>query len=187
MATQLNGRGRKPVNRAPRKRAVKTPVEALPLFDHKAAEPAPTSAVEGVIASMIRMSEAERQEVLNNFAPMPLLKALATKGGSVAQLAKAGMLVERKSQDYNQTGGAGVNALMANRDAYFPFALKSHVQMIHTKSQRLISLAMKDDPSNFEGPRDTALDIINYGSFLAEWLDREERELDAAVNQMQGQ
>ncbi len=113
-----------------------------------------------------------------------LLRILETRGGTVAQLAKAGILVERKSQDYNQTGGAAADALNANRDVYFPFGIKSYVHMIHTKSQRLISLALKEGESNFEGPMDTALDIINYGSFLAERLDRDLRNRQATASSM---
>jgi hypothetical protein len=122
--------------------------------------------------------------VLSEMRTIDLLRILALRGGAAGQLGKAGILVEQKSQDYNQTGGAARDALTANRDVYFPFGLKSYVHMIHTKSQRLISLALKDDPSNFEGPRDTALDIINYGSFLAEWLEREEASLDKAVGDL---
>lgn len=126
-------------------------------------------------------------KVLQDVLTIDLLRILAQRGGTVAQLAKAGILVERKSQDYNQTGGAAADALNANRDVYFPFGLKSYVHMIHTKSQRLISLALKEGDSNFEGPMDTALDIINYGSFLAERLDRDLRNRQATASSMDGE
>lgn len=76
---------------------------------------------------------------------------------------EAAALCQRKAEDYN--GGT------VSRDAYFPFGLTSYSQMIHTKSLRLVSLAQQGGAANFESARDTALDLINYATFLAEWLD----------------
>ena len=114
--------------------------------------------------------------VLQSISTVDLLRELSRRGGTVAQVAEAQLLVVRKSEDYNQQGGAAQDAINADRDAYFPFGLASHVQMIHVKAQRLVSLALRDargEGCNFEGVRDTSLDIINYGSFLAEWMLRD--------------
>lgn len=108
-----------------------------------------------------------------------LLQALLARGGTIKAVAEAQLLVLKKSADYNQAGMSGQDAeaaAQANRDVYFPFAGVSYSQMIHVKSQRLISLVMKSmrgaGDSNFEGIRDTLLDIINYASFWIERIDR---------------
>lgn len=58
----------------------------------------------------------------------------------------------KKSQDYNNGNGQP-----ASRAAYFPFGLLSYAQMLHTKSQRLNSLAQQDKAPNNESVRDTLL------------------------------
>ncbi len=110
---------------------------------------------------------------LEQFSSEELLGELARRGGPLKACAEAQLLCLRKSQDYNNTGG-NAGTFNASRDDYFPFGLASYAQMIHTKSQRLISLAKKDSDAtaSFESARDTALDLINYASFLADWLDR---------------
>lgn len=115
-----------------------------------------------------------------------LLDALAGKGGQWEAIADAGRLVLKKSEDYNKsqiTGdAAGDDASL--RDVYFPLGHASYAQMIHVKSQRILALVdaeLKGRPVNFEGLRDTALDLINYASFLAERLERE--RLDQAFQQ----
>ena len=109
-----------------------------------------------------------------------LLEALATKGGSWQMLARAGLLVLRKSADYNKnelTGdAAGDDSSL--RDVYFPLGHASYAQMIHVKSQRVLTLVdaeLKGRPVNFEGLEDTSLDLINYASFLAERVAREKK------------
>ena len=99
----------------------------------------------------------------------------------MAAVATAQLLVLKKSADYNRLGmadrpsNAEEAAAFADRDAYFPFGLASYVQMLHVKTQRLVSLTAKaaQGAPNFEGVRDTALDLINYASFLVERTDRE--------------
>lgn len=109
-----------------------------------------------------------------------LLKALQQRGGTFKAVADAQLLVLKKSADYNQSGMKGQDAeaaARADRDVYFPFAAVSYAQMIHVKAQRLNSLVMKimrGGTANFEGIRDTLLDIINYASFWIERLEREE-------------
>ena len=79
-------------------------------------------------------------------------------------LLEAAALASRKSKDYN--GGP-------SRDDYFPFGQYSYTQMIHTKALRLQSLTLNEEEPNFEGIRDTLLDIINYAAFNLNAIDRE--------------
>lgn len=104
-----------------------------------------------------------------------LLNELATRGGTFAAVAEAQLLVLRKSEDYN---GDALSTAEASRvrDVYFPFGAASYVHMIHIKSQRLVQLTKNDldgKAPNFEGARDSALDLINYASFFVERLNRE--------------
>lgn len=101
-----------------------------------------------------------------------LIRELAKRSGTLGAVMKAQELVIKKSEDYNQSGMKGGEALHADRDNYFPFGTKSYVHMLFTKTQRLVSLELKGGAPNFEGLRDTALDLINYASFFVERLDR---------------
>lgn len=105
------------------------------------------------------------QQPLSSVSTKQLLEELSKRSGTVKYLAKAGLIQLKKSEDYNN----GQNSIRS----YFPFGLMSYSQMIHTKSQRLISLAVaeKQDNPNFESVTDTALDLINYATFLAEYSD----------------
>ena len=105
------------------------------------------------------------QQPLSSASTKQLLEELSKRSGTVKYLAKAGLIQLKKSEDYNN----GQNSI----ESYFPFGLVSYSQMIHTKSQRLISLAVaeKQDNPNFESVTDTALDLINYATFLAEYSD----------------
>ena len=75
----------------------------------------------------------------------------------------------KKSQDYNNGNGQPTS-----RANYFPFGLLSYAQMLHTKSQRLNSLAQQDKTPNNESIRDTLLDMINYATFAVEAIDKGE-------------
>ena len=75
----------------------------------------------------------------------------------------------KKSQDYNNGNGQPTS-----RAVYFPFGLLSYAQMLHTKSQRLNSLAQQDKAPNNESIRDTLLDMINYATFAVEAIDKGE-------------
>lgn len=101
---------------------------------------------------------------LSNINTVDLLQELTRRGGHLEALAEAGLLCVKKAEDYN--------AGMVSRDSYFPFGLQSYAQMIHTKSQRLISLCGKTTTENFESARDTCLDLVNYAGFCADWLKR---------------
>lgn len=98
-----------------------------------------------------------------------MLKEIESRGGHPAALARAALLCIRKSADYN-SGQSDPHTI--DRTGYFPFGTVSYAQMIHTKSERFMSLTRKQlegQDSNFEGLGDTALDIINYaGFFLAD-------------------
>lgn len=70
-----------------------------------------------------------------------------------------------KGEDYN----AGPELI-----DYFPFDHKSYAQMVHLKNTRILSLLAVMDAGkqpNFEGLRDTLIDLINYASFYVEFLD----------------
>lgn len=96
-----------------------------------------------------------------------LLRELARRGGHPGALAEAALLCVRKSQDYNGEQ-SHVDMHAVDRTNYFPLGVASYAQMLHTKSQRFVSLARKElegKTPNFEGLRDTALDLINYAGF----------------------
>jgi len=74
----------------------------------------------------------------------------------------------KKGEDYNST---------VKLDDYFPFGDFSYIQMIHLKALRLVSLAqLADNPGsapNYEGIKDTVLDLLNYTVFYLDYLDKE--------------
>lgn len=75
----------------------------------------------------------------------------------------------KKSKDYNNGNGQPTS-----RAQYFPFGLLSYAQMLHTKAQRLNSLAQQAKAPNNESIRDTLLDMINYATFAVEAIDKGE-------------
>ena len=75
-------------------------------------------------------------------------------------------IVAKKHEDY----GDDVLGLKS----YFPFGLKSHVQMLHVKTQRLVSLAQDGRVPNYESLKDTLYDQINYAVFLLDAIDKDE-------------
>lgn len=97
-----------------------------------------------------------------------LLKELMRRGGHPGALAEAALLCIKKSQDYNRAQ-ADFDPHNVDRSAYFPFGTVSYAQMLHTKALRFNSLTLAEvsgEKVNFEGLRDTALDIINYAGFF---------------------
>lgn len=75
-------------------------------------------------------------------------------------------LVVKKHEDYND----GLEL-----KSYFPFGDVSYTQMLHVKSQRLVSLAGKSLNENnaaphYESVKDTVLDMINYCVFYLDYL-----------------
>ena len=115
-------------------------------------------------------------KLISDFTIEDILIELSKRGNTFAAVAEAQLLVLKKSEDYN-SGSKLIDSKSAiARDIYFPFGLQSYVHMIHTKSLRLVSL-VGQHKSNFEGIKDTALDLINYGSFLVEKMNREELEV----------
>lgn len=110
---------------------------------------------------------------LKDYESIELLEELVSRGGHPAALAEAALLCMKKSQDYNQ-GMGHEDPHKVDRSGYFPFGTVSYAQMLHTKSQRFNSLAIKKGDANFEGLRDTALDIINYAGFYIASLEKKE-------------
>jgi hypothetical protein len=101
-----------------------------------------------------------------------LLLVLQSRAGHPGALAEAALLCVKKSQDYNSDAALNIHNIA--RSNYFPFGAVSYAQMLHTKSQRFNSLVQKEiegGEANFEGLRDTALDIINYAGFYIASLD----------------
>lgn len=72
-------------------------------------------------------------------------------------------IVVKKHEDY---GNADLGL-----HAYFPFGLPSYVQMMHVKTQRLVSLAKDKREPNFESVKDTLKDLINYAVFTLDHLE----------------
>lgn len=111
-------------------------------------------------------------EAVNNLAQvdsLDLLRELSRRGGHPGALADAALLCAKKSLDYNRTqNGNSVDIHSIDRSNYFPFGPVSYAQMLHTKSQRFNSLihAGANNTPQFEGLKDTALDIINYAGFF---------------------
>ena len=84
-------------------------------------------------------------------------------------LREVGELRVMKGNDYN----SGV----ALTD-YFPFGHYSYAHIVYQKALRgvsLVKLMNMGGKPNFEGLRDTMLDIINYASFYVEWMDAEKK------------
>jgi hypothetical protein len=79
--------------------------------------------------------------------------------------------------------GADYNNVPGGRDAYFPFGHQSYAHMLNTKSLRVMSLVNAQatgQAPNFEGIRDSLRDLVNYGAFYAEWVDRQAPQQVAA-------
>lgn len=95
-----------------------------------------------------------------------LLRQMAKEDGQgdLVVLLDCWMLSERKARDYQ---GGGVS-----RDAYFPFGIKSYVQMLVVKVNRLVSLVRQDGEAEHEGVADSGRDLINYAAFMVERLER---------------
>lgn len=80
-------------------------------------------------------------------------------------LQQAHSLFVEKNKDYN--GGVEL-------ESYFPFGLKSYAQMIHVKSQRIVSLSKQDRPPTFESVKASAIDLINYAAFIMMWAGEQD-------------
>jgi len=112
------------------------------------------------------MAKEDLEMLLCQVSSEMLLRELARRGGHPGALAEAALLCVRKSGDYNHGSAGDVHTV--DRTNYFPLGAASYAQMLHTKSQRFVSLARKElegKTPNFEGLRDTALDLINYAGF----------------------
>ncbi len=108
------------------------------------------------------IAEASTRELVNE---------IRSRGGHPAALADAILLCMQKSEDYNH---GQENIHRVDRSEYFPFGAESYGTMIFTKALRFISLVRRRSTgahTNFEGLRDTALDIINYAGFYIDSLN----------------
>jgi len=55
---------------------------------------------------------------------------------------------------------------------YFPFGAKSYIQMIHVKTKRLVNIAnLTEAEIKNESVKDNLLDLINYASYMYEYLE----------------
>ena len=80
-------------------------------------------------------------------------------------LKDAANLKEQKSKDYQGS--------QFTEEDYFPFGHKSYIHMLHTKMLRIRSVAEQED-TNFESLSDSLIDLINYASMYAAWVENEE-------------
>jgi predicted HAD superfamily Cof-like phosphohydrolase len=71
-----------------------------------------------------------------------------------------------KSQDYGDMDDS--------KRSYHPFGHQSYLQMLHTKLERLKSVAGQET-TNFESGRDSLVDLVNYACFYDAWMDEEEK------------
>jgi len=69
-----------------------------------------------------------------------------------------------KDKDYNNK---------SNRRDYFPFGLKSYIQMIYIKVLRMVNVVNKKSVFN-EPLHDSIIDLVNYASFLYDEISEEE-------------
>ena len=70
----------------------------------------------------------------------------------------------KKDKDYNNK---------SERKEYFPFGLKSYIQMIWIKVLRMVNVVNKDKVFN-EPLHDSIIDLVNYASFLYDEIIEEE-------------
>lgn len=106
-------------------------------------------------------------ELLQSIDTETLFEELSKRGGHPAALARAALLLIKKSQDYNSEQCSKKPEEIDRRN-YFPLGEASYAQMIYTKSARFVALTRKimdKKEPNFEGLVDTALDLINYAAF----------------------
>jgi hypothetical protein len=75
-------------------------------------------------------------------------------------------IVVKKHEDYGNDD-IGLHS-------YFPLGLPSYAQMLHVKTQRLVSFARDEREPNFESVKDNLLDLINYAVFTLDYLEQEE-------------
>lgn len=77
---------------------------------------------------------------------------------------KAAEVQAKKDKDYNNK---------SNRKDYFPFGLKSYVQMMYIKILRMVNVLDNDKTFN-EPLHDSVIDLANYASFLYDEIKEDE-------------
>lgn len=78
---------------------------------------------------------------------------------------EAEKIQKQKGMDYNNT---------IKRSDYFPFGLTSYIQMLWMKVLRMKSIADSGKTPNFESMQDNLLDLINYASFMFDYLEEKQ-------------
>ncbi len=112
------------------------------------------------------LNPATLMTMLEQISDASLLRVLADRRSAAGAFGRAGVLVADKNEDYNA---------FIPRDAYFPMGLVSYAQMLHTKSLRVVSMAMhevKQRNPKFESAVDSVRDLLNYASFCEWYLVR---------------
>ena len=82
-------------------------------------------------------------------------------------LLEAAELQEKKGKDYN---GASTSVQQAD---YYTYGVYSILDTVHAKYLRMISVLQQMEQGgkeNFESVEDSAIDLINYGSFVAAYI-----------------
>lgn len=80
-------------------------------------------------------------------------------------LAEAMALQKKKSEDYQSAQSDVKHA------DYFPRGLDTINDLLHIKLLRVRSVLAKGTDTNFESLRDSYIDLINYASFAAAYVD----------------
>jgi len=85
-------------------------------------------------------------------------------------LLEAAELQEKKGQDYNNSASRVVQA------DYYPHGVWSILDIINAKYLRMVSVLEtmeKGGKPNYESVEDSAIDLINYASFLVAYMRKE--------------
>lgn len=89
----------------------------------------------------------------------------------------------KKSQDYNAERQKDNNFNIDDpRKEYFPFGKKSYAHMLWTKVLRIVNLLKKKSAPNFEGVKDSIIDLVAYSMFMYSFMAEEDSENDDASN-----
>lgn len=67
---------------------------------------------------------------------------------------------------------AGKQKDYGGTEQYFPFGDVSYAQMIHVKSQRIVSLARQGGTATFESMQDSVKDLLIYGIMFLDHLEK---------------
>ena len=88
-----------------------------------------------------------------------------SREGPIKVLNECIELMQKKAADYNNPNSSVRQAM------YYPDGVKTITDILWAKILRLRSLCESEDTPKNESLRDTFLDIVNYASFGAAWID----------------